>query len=61
MLILRCCNTCEEVQQAYRIRGWQMNDLSEIKQCKGEEFVLRMIESKGQGCRIYGRVVVGKV
>ncbi|VDM71358.1 unnamed protein product [Strongylus vulgaris] len=28
-----CCNTCEEVKEAYQLRGWQVN-IDEVVQCK---------------------------
>ena len=28
----RCCNTCEDVREAYRRKGWALSDVDEIKQ-----------------------------
>jgi len=56
-----CCNTCEEVKDAYRLRGWTIEDMSTIEQCKDDAVVKKMEKSKGQGCRLFGRVDVGKV
>ena len=28
-----CCNSCEDVKQAYKRKGWSLRDLSNIKQC----------------------------
>ncbi|KAI1707887.1 endoplasmic reticulum vesicle transporter domain-containing protein [Ditylenchus destructor] len=58
---LRCCNTCEEVKEAYRMRGWQIGDPTKIDQCKNDVWVKKLAETKGQGCRVYGKVDVGKV
>ena len=30
----KCCNTCEEVQDAYRNKGWGVQDYSKFEQCK---------------------------
>ena len=53
-----CCNTCAEVKEAYRLRGWQLGDPNRIEQCKDEG--LNDDNYKGEGCRIYGKVDVGK-
>lgn len=59
--ILGCCNTCEEVKDAYRYRGWEIENLAEIEQCKNDFWVNKILETKGQGCRVFGKVEVGKV
>uniref|UniRef100_A0A915EDD6 Endoplasmic reticulum-Golgi intermediate compartment protein 3 n=1 Tax=Ditylenchus dipsaci TaxID=166011 RepID=A0A915EDD6_9BILA len=56
-----CCNTCEEVKEAYRLRGWTLGDATQIEQCKNDEWVKKLTGTEGQGCRVYGRVDVGKV
>ena len=28
----RCCNTCEDVREAYRRKGWALSDVDDIKQ-----------------------------
>ena len=28
----RCCNTCEDVREAYRKKGWALSDVDDIKQ-----------------------------
>lgn len=55
-----CCNTCEEVKDAYRLRGWQVN-VDEVVQCKNDPWLKRLEEFKGEGCRIYGKLQVAKV
>ena len=35
----QCCNTCEDVRQAYSIKGWNMPDYDKIEQCKREGYV----------------------
>ncbi|CAD5230009.1 unnamed protein product [Bursaphelenchus okinawaensis] len=56
-----CCNTCEDVKQAYEVRGWTIEDITTIEQCKNDEFVQEMRKHKDEGCRIYGHVDVAKV
>lgn len=57
----RCCNTCEEVRQAYVRKGWSFTDPNGIEQCVDEGWVEKMQEQNTEGCRIEGRVKVNKV
>jgi hypothetical protein len=54
-----CCNTCEEVKEAYLRRGWSLNQPEKIEQCVREGWVDRM--NSEEGCRIYGHLNVRKV
>jgi hypothetical protein len=56
----QCCNTCEEVREAYRIRGWAFANPEGIAQCSDEGFVKGIEESKGEGCQVYGYLLVNK-
>lgn len=56
---LKCCNTCEEVQEAYRLKGWAIKDLSLIEQCAGQAEELKAIFN--EGCQIYGYMEVNRV
>ena len=33
----QCCNTCDEVREAYRKRGWALGPSSNVEQCKHDE------------------------
>uniref|UniRef100_A0A9J2PJN9 Endoplasmic reticulum-Golgi intermediate compartment protein 3 n=1 Tax=Ascaris lumbricoides TaxID=6252 RepID=A0A9J2PJN9_ASCLU len=57
----RCCNTCEDVKEAYSARGWQMLDIESVEQCKSDAWVRTINDFKGEGCRVYGKVQVAKV
>lgn len=57
----RCCNTCEEVREAYRERKWALDHLENITQCKEEKFTERLKTAHSQGCQIYGTLVVNRV
>jgi endoplasmic reticulum-Golgi intermediate compartment protein 3 len=35
----QCCNTCEEVRNAYRLKGWVMPEYEVVEQCKREGFI----------------------
>ncbi|KAG4200675.1 hypothetical protein ERO13_A05G228000v2 [Gossypium hirsutum] len=56
-----CCNSCEEVRDAYRKIGWAMSDLDLIEQCKREGFFQKIKDEEGEGCNIYGSLEVKKV
>ena len=56
-----CCNTCEEVRQAYVRKGWSFVDPQGIEQCVDEGWVTKMQEQNSEGCRIAGQVRVNKV
>ncbi|XP_078446542.1 uncharacterized protein LOC144715485 [Wolffia australiana] len=56
-----CCNSCEEVRDAYRKKGWAMTNTDLIDQCKREGFIQRIKDEDGEGCNIHGFVEVNKV
>ncbi|XP_057488856.1 uncharacterized protein LOC130774830 [Actinidia eriantha] len=56
-----CCNSCEEVREAYRKRGWGMTNPDLIDQCKREGFVQKVKDEEGEGCNIHGSLEVSKV
>ncbi|XP_042063587.1 endoplasmic reticulum-Golgi intermediate compartment protein 3-like isoform X1 [Salvia splendens] len=56
-----CCNSCEEVREAYRKKGWGMTDPDLIDQCKREGFVQKVKDEEGEGCNIHGSLEVNKV
>lgn len=57
----RCCNTCDDVREAYRRRGWAFKNADTIEQCKREGFTQKMQEQKNEGCQVYGFLEVNKV
>mmetsp|Transcript_4747 Transcript_4747/g.15669 ORF Transcript_4747/g.15669 Transcript_4747/m.15669 type:complete len:388 (+) Transcript_4747:124-1287(+) len=58
-----CCNTCEEVREAYRTKGWALGNPDRIAQCKREGVFNRIVEEQeqGEGCNVEGYVEVSKV
>ncbi|XP_043723495.1 endoplasmic reticulum-Golgi intermediate compartment protein 3-like [Telopea speciosissima] len=56
-----CCNSCEEVREAYRKKGWALTNTDLIDQCKREGFVQKIKEEEGEGCNIHGFLEVNKV
>jgi len=56
-----CCNTCNEVREAYRTKGWSFNDPDGIEQCKREGFSQDLKRMGTEGCRMFGYFEVSKV
>ncbi|KAH8825204.1 endoplasmic reticulum-derived transport vesicle ERV46 [Flagelloscypha sp. PMI_526] len=56
-----CCNTCEEVRQAYVNRGWSFSNPDAIDQCKEEGWTDKLRDQANEGCNISGRIRVNKV
>lgn len=60
-MIFRCCNSCEEVREAYRMRKWAFPDPTTIKQCQNDKSVEKMKHAFSEGCQIYGYMEVNRV
>ena len=56
-----CCETCDDVQKAYREKGWRIRDPDTIDQCKHEKWKDKWEEQQNEGCRIHGYIEVSKV
>nr|CAD2128448.1 unnamed protein product [Meloidogyne enterolobii] len=56
-----CCNTCDEVREAYRARGWVLQNPEEIEQCKNDALLRALSQMPGEGCRLWGKLSVGKI
>ena len=58
----KCCNTCDEVKQAYMAKGWTTaNILKTADQCVEEKMDPYAGVEKGEGCRLKGSMRVNKV
>lgn len=57
-----CCNTCEEVREAYKKKGWQLM-MKGVTQCEQEGFYGDAAAqlAAGEGCNAFGRLDVPKV
>jgi len=55
-----CCNTCDQIQDAYRKKGWTASPDS-FEQCQREGWSKKMEEQVGEGCQVYGYLLVNKV
>lgn len=56
-----CCNTCEEVREAYASVSWAFGRGQNVEQCEREHYAERLDSQRKEGCRIEGVVRVNKV
>ncbi|KAI8055847.1 serologically defined breast cancer antigen NY-BR-84 [Syncephalis plumigaleata] len=56
-----CCNTCEEVRDAYMRKGWSFTNTDKIEQCVKEHWSEKMQAQEKEGCNLHGRLGVSKV
>ena len=56
-----CCNTCDEVREAYAANSWAFGRGEGVEQCEREGYGERLDAQRKEGCRIEGVVRVNKV
>ncbi len=56
-----CCNTCEEVREAYASVSWAFGRGENVEQCEREGYAERLDSQRKEGCRIEGGLRVNKV
>jgi len=56
----KCCETCEDVREAYRDKGWAFTTPADVAQCHNEGFTKKLTAQKHEGCRVYGSLTVSK-
>jgi hypothetical protein len=56
----KCCNTCEDIQEAYKAKGWAFNP-EKIETCVKEGFSDKLKAQANEGCRVWGHLWVNKV
>jgi hypothetical protein len=56
-----CCNTCDEVREAYAQASWAFGKGENVDQCQREHYAERLDEQRHEGCRIEGGLRVNKV
>lgn len=56
-----CCNSCDEVREAYVRSRWSFAQPDTIKQCAEEKWSDRIREQNHEGCNIVGDIHVNKV
>ena len=57
----KCCNTCDEVKEAYRDKGWVLKDVKTVNQCSREGVVDDYLVNNKEGCQVYGHAEVARV
>ncbi|KAL9110250.1 MAG: hypothetical protein Q9227_005157 [Pyrenula ochraceoflavens] len=56
-----CCNTCDEVREAYASNSWAFGRGEGVEQCEKEGYGERLDAQRKEGCRIEGGIRVNKV
>ncbi|CAG9938221.1 hypothetical protein V2G26_014385 [Clonostachys chloroleuca] len=56
-----CCNTCDEVREAYAQANWAFGRGENVEQCEREHYGERLDAEREEGCRIEGNIQVNKV
>ncbi len=56
-----CCNTCDEVREAYASVSWAFGRGENVEQCEREHYGERLDSQRQEGCRIEGGIRVNKV
>lgn len=56
-----CCNTCDEVRDAYASISWSFGRGEGVEQCEREHYAEHLDEQRREGCRIEGGIRVNKV
>ncbi|EDV23295.1 uncharacterized protein TRIADDRAFT_37998 [Trichoplax adhaerens] len=58
---MKCCNSCEDVREAYRKKGWALTSPEGIEQCQEEGWAQMLKEQEKEGCNVFGYLEVNKV
>lgn len=56
-----CCQTCEDVREAYASVSWAFGRGENVEQCEREHYSEKLDAQREQGCRIEGGFRVNKV
>ncbi|VDN22430.1 unnamed protein product [Dibothriocephalus latus] len=56
-----CCNSCDAVLEAYRLKGWVVPNVEAFEQCREERATGLRAKLGKQGCRLVGHMGVNKV
>jgi len=56
-----CCNTCDEVRDAYQAASWAFERGEGVAQCEHEHYAEKLDAQRNEGCRIEGDLRVNKV
>lgn len=56
-----CCETCNDVKDAYLRKGWSFNNPDGIEQCIKEGWTEKIRNQANEGCNVQGHLKVSKV
>ncbi|KAI1814616.1 DUF1692-domain-containing protein [Poronia punctata] len=56
-----CCNTCDDVRNAYAQASWAFGRGEGVEQCQREHYAEKLDEQRHEGCRVEGDIRVNKV
>ncbi|KAG0672116.1 hypothetical protein C6P45_004131 [Maudiozyma exigua] len=56
-----CCQTCEDVRQAYYRKGWTIFDGKSIEQCEREGYLDKIKKHINEGCRVKGTTILNRI
>jgi hypothetical protein len=56
-----CCNTCDEVRDAYAGVSWSFGRGENVEQCKRVHYAEKLDAQRREGCRVEGSIRVNKV
>ncbi|KAF2259694.1 DUF1692-domain-containing protein [Lojkania enalia] len=56
-----CCNTCNEVRNAYASISWSFGRGEGVEQCEREHYAEHLDAQRKEGCRLEGGIQVNKV
>lgn len=56
-----CCQTCQDVKDAYMNIGWGFFDGKNIEQCEREGYVDKVNKHINEGCRIKGSALLNRI
>eukprot|EP01129_Flabellula_baltica_P015855 TRINITY_DN8219_c0_g1_i1.p1 TRINITY_DN8219_c0_g1~~TRINITY_DN8219_c0_g1_i1.p1 ORF type:complete len:374 (+),score=72.53 TRINITY_DN8219_c0_g1_i1:30-1151(+) len=56
-----CCNSCDDVRNAYRNKGWAFTNPSGIEQCVRDGLMDKLRAMRDEGCQLYGYLSVNKI
>ncbi|GAB9465248.1 hypothetical protein Gpo141_00002662 [Globisporangium polare] len=57
----KCCNTCDELKEAYIASDLSLEDAESKEQCIRESFADEQLAEEGEGCRFQGLMMVNRV
>jgi hypothetical protein len=47
-----------QVREAYQAKGWVLNNVQNIEQCKNDGYLQMINEQQGEGCHMWGHLSV---